>query len=148
MGPAGKTLTTSQSHCIGGIVGYIDKKVLGEKHIYQHPTAKYTYDSSGFDPEGLFGCIFTVVQSFFNGTVMVHQSNEHMHAPAPLTSRWQALHFYISSHRKLFLEALVIKSFDLLLPIAQRFISKVRKLLFKESSTTNVCNSVSSETDI
>lgn len=55
MGPAGKTLTTSQSHCIGGIVGYIDKKVLGEKHIYQHPTAKYTYDSSGFDPEGLFG---------------------------------------------------------------------------------------------
>lgn len=55
MGPGGKTLGAKQAHCIGGIVGFIDKKVLGETHIYQHPTARYTYDSSGFDPEGLFG---------------------------------------------------------------------------------------------
>ncbi|KAL5278498.1 HGSNAT family protein [Megaselia abdita] len=65
MGPAGKTLNPKQAHCIGGIVGYIDKKVLGNNHIYQHPTARYMYDSSGFDPEGLFGCIFTVVQVLF-----------------------------------------------------------------------------------
>lgn len=41
--------------CIGGATGYIDKLILGENHIYHHPTARYIYDSDFFDPEGLFG---------------------------------------------------------------------------------------------
>jgi hypothetical protein len=29
--------------------------VLGENHVYKHPTAKDIYDSGPFDPEGVVG---------------------------------------------------------------------------------------------
>lgn len=51
-------------NCIGGAIGYIDRMILGEKHIYQHPTARYTYDAKPFDPEGLVGCLTTFLQVF------------------------------------------------------------------------------------
>lgn len=50
--------------CIGGATGYIDRIILGAKHIYQHPTARYTYDAKPFDPEGLAGCLTTFLQVF------------------------------------------------------------------------------------
>lgn len=49
--------------CVGGATGYIDRLLLGEKHLYQHPTAKDVYQSEAFDPEGLLGALtscFTV----------------------------------------------------------------------------------------
>ncbi|CAL8118108.1 unnamed protein product [Orchesella dallaii] len=49
--------------CVGGAAGYIDKKILTLNHIYQWPTAKGTYRSDAYDPEGLLGTltsIFTV----------------------------------------------------------------------------------------
>ena len=33
----------------------MDRMMLGEKHIYQYPTAMDTYDSGPFDPEGIVG---------------------------------------------------------------------------------------------
>jgi heparan-alpha-glucosaminide N-acetyltransferase len=50
--------------CIGGAVGHIDRLVLGIKHMYQHPTAKKVYDSQAFDPEGVLGCLSTILQVF------------------------------------------------------------------------------------
>lgn len=47
--------------CIGGAAGYIDRKVLGAKHIYQWPTAKMTYQSDAYDPEGLLGTLTSVL---------------------------------------------------------------------------------------
>ncbi|KAH8292746.1 hypothetical protein KR018_011203 [Drosophila ironensis] len=76
LGPGGKHDMNANPNCIGGAAGYVDLKVLGEAHIYQHPTAKYVYDSSAFDPEGVFGCILSVVQvllgSFAGVTLLVH----------------------------------------------------------------------------
>ncbi|XP_055915706.1 heparan-alpha-glucosaminide N-acetyltransferase [Eupeodes corollae] len=86
LGPGGKYMNASNPNCIGGIVGFIDLKILGESHIYQHPTAKYLYDSKAFDPEGVFGCLLTIVQVFFGvicGTILT----THVHWIARI-KRW------------------------------------------------------------
>ncbi|KAH8339380.1 hypothetical protein KR074_012327 [Drosophila pseudoananassae] len=76
LGPGGKYDYAANPNCIGGAAGYVDLKVLGNAHIYQHPTAKYVYDSAAFDPEGIFGCILSVVQvllgAFAGVTLLVH----------------------------------------------------------------------------
>uniref|UniRef100_A0A0K8TUB7 Putative heparan-alpha-glucosaminide n-acetyltransferase-like protein n=1 Tax=Tabanus bromius TaxID=304241 RepID=A0A0K8TUB7_TABBR len=60
LGPGGKHEMGAYNACIGGATGYIDDAILGN-HIYQHPTAKYIYDSKAFDPEGIFGCLLSTV---------------------------------------------------------------------------------------
>ncbi|XP_054730275.1 heparan-alpha-glucosaminide N-acetyltransferase [Anastrepha obliqua] len=65
LGPGGKHAFAQYPNCTGGATGYIDRLILGNAHIYQHPTAKYVYGAQAFDPEGVFGCLLTVVQTFF-----------------------------------------------------------------------------------
>ncbi|XP_017151391.1 heparan-alpha-glucosaminide N-acetyltransferase [Drosophila miranda] len=76
LGPGGKHDLAAHPNCIGGAAGYVDLQVLGNAHIYQHPTAKYVYDSSAFDPEGVFGCLLSIVQvllgAFAGLTLLVH----------------------------------------------------------------------------
>ncbi|EDW66232.1 heparan-alpha-glucosaminide N-acetyltransferase [Drosophila virilis] len=76
LGPGGKHNNAANPNCIGGAAGYIDRQVLGNAHIYQHPTAKYVYDATAFDPEGIFGCLLSVVQTllgaFAGVTLLVH----------------------------------------------------------------------------
>ncbi|XP_068141467.1 heparan-alpha-glucosaminide N-acetyltransferase [Drosophila tropicalis] len=76
LGPGGKSNNAANPHCIGGAAGYIDQQVLGNAHIYQYPTAKYVYDATAFDPEGLFGCLLSVVHvllgAFAGVTLLVH----------------------------------------------------------------------------
>lgn len=62
MGPGGNHDMVAFQNCTGGAAGYIDLKILGDKHIYQHSTARYIYDSKSFDPEGIFGCLLTIFQ--------------------------------------------------------------------------------------
>lgn len=64
MGPGGMHENGRFNSCIGGAAGYIDRVVLGEKHLYQYPTAKHVYHSQAFDPEGVFGCLMTIFQVF------------------------------------------------------------------------------------
>ncbi|XP_016982540.1 heparan-alpha-glucosaminide N-acetyltransferase [Drosophila rhopaloa] len=76
LGPGGKHDYVAHPKCIGGAAGYVDLQVLGNTHIFQHPTAKHVYDSTAFDPEGVFGCILSVVQVLLGGfagvTLLVH----------------------------------------------------------------------------
>lgn len=76
LGPGGKSDNAANPNCIGGAAGYVDLLVLGTNHIYQHPTAKYVYDATAFDPEGIFGCLLSVVQTllgaFAGVTLLVH----------------------------------------------------------------------------
>lgn len=51
-------------NCTGGSTGYIDRLILTEKHLYQWGTARSTYDSIPFDPEGVFGLLLTFLQVF------------------------------------------------------------------------------------
>lgn len=51
-------------NCIGGATGYIDRLIIGESHLYQRSAAKVLYESRPFDPEGIFGCLLTIVHVF------------------------------------------------------------------------------------
>lgn len=54
------------NNCIGGATGYIDRLIIGNRHMYQRPRAAAVYDEkTPFDPEGIFGCLLTIVQVFF-----------------------------------------------------------------------------------
>lgn len=77
LGPGGKHEMGAHNNCIGGAAGYLDRILLGERHMYQHPRAGAVYDESlPFDPEGLFGCLLTIVQVFLGVqcgmTLLVH----------------------------------------------------------------------------
>ncbi|XP_054847125.1 heparan-alpha-glucosaminide N-acetyltransferase isoform X2 [Eublepharis macularius] len=52
-------------NCTGGAAGYIDRLLLGEKHIYQHPSSNVLYMTTvAFDPEGVLGTINSVILAF------------------------------------------------------------------------------------
>lgn len=66
LGPGGVHKMGAYNHCIGGATGYLDRMILGERHLYQHPRAGGVYgETLPFDPEGLVGCLLTIVQVFF-----------------------------------------------------------------------------------
>lgn len=56
--------TSNNMGCIGGITGYIDRLVLTTPHIYGNPTAKVVYGAGAFDPEGILGCLTSLLQVF------------------------------------------------------------------------------------
>lgn len=62
MGPGGLHDMGQYENCTGGVVGYLDRVILNENHMYRFGTAKSTYKSLTFDPEGLFGkyCRFII----------------------------------------------------------------------------------------
>lgn len=52
-------------NCTGGMAGYIDRIALGT-HIYRFPTIKDLYKTTiPFDPEGILGCLPSIVLVFF-----------------------------------------------------------------------------------
>ena len=56
LGPGGLQNEGQYRNCTGGSARYIDIKIFGREHIYQHPTAKIIYDTTEpFDPEGFLG---------------------------------------------------------------------------------------------
>ena len=62
-------------NCTGGASGYIDMKLLGPTHIYHEPTAKEVYLTGAYDPEGLLGCLTSIVMVYFGvmaGRVIVY----------------------------------------------------------------------------
>ncbi|XP_026476119.1 heparan-alpha-glucosaminide N-acetyltransferase-like [Ctenocephalides felis] len=63
LGPGGIESNGSNFNCVGGAVGYIDRQILGQ-HMYQHPTSNKVYLSGPFDPEGLLGCLTSILQVF------------------------------------------------------------------------------------
>ncbi|GAV08102.1 hypothetical protein RvY_17843 [Ramazzottius varieornatus] len=61
VGPGGIHMNAAFFNCTGGAAGYIDRVVLGEKHIYQFPTSKEVYHSvTAYDPEGMLGYLNSV----------------------------------------------------------------------------------------
>ncbi|GAB1608749.1 heparan-alpha-glucosaminide N-acetyltransferase-like, partial [Argonauta hians] len=56
LGPGGISEDGRYYNCTGGAAQYVDRMVLGEAHLYQHPTIKETYKTKRpFDPEGILG---------------------------------------------------------------------------------------------
>ncbi|KAF2901701.1 hypothetical protein ILUMI_04480 [Ignelater luminosus] len=61
LGPGGYHDNGKHMECTGGAAGYIDKVILGN-HRYQYPTIKSIYKSEAFDPEGILGCLTSIIQ--------------------------------------------------------------------------------------
>uniref|UniRef100_A0A8C3TU09 Heparan-alpha-glucosaminide N-acetyltransferase n=1 Tax=Catharus ustulatus TaxID=91951 RepID=A0A8C3TU09_CATUS len=65
LGPGGIGDFGKYPNCTGGAAGYIDRLLLGEKHMYQHPSSGVTYQSTmPYDPEGILGTINSIVMAF------------------------------------------------------------------------------------
>ncbi|KAE8631507.1 hypothetical protein XENTR_v10001219 [Xenopus tropicalis] len=81
LGPGGIGDFGKFPNCTGGAAGYIDRMILGQGHIYQHPTSNVIYKSTmPYDPEGLLGTINCVVMAFFGlqaGIILVLYKNQH-----------------------------------------------------------------------
>ncbi|XP_069096296.1 heparan-alpha-glucosaminide N-acetyltransferase-like isoform X1 [Pleurodeles waltl] len=66
LGPGGIGDQGRYPTCTGGAAAYIDKWLLGENHIFGHPTCKELYKTTvPFDPEGVLGTINSVLMAFF-----------------------------------------------------------------------------------
>lgn len=64
LGPGGKHDNLVHQNCTGGAAGMIDRFILGESHMYQKARIRNIYGALVFDPEGVFGCLLTIVQVF------------------------------------------------------------------------------------
>ncbi|XP_050681530.1 heparan-alpha-glucosaminide N-acetyltransferase isoform X1 [Leptidea sinapis] len=88
LGPGGKHDDWVAPECSGGAAGYIDRLLLGDSHLYQNSDARRVYGGSITDPEGLLGCITSVVQTLFGvqagATVLLQRSHK------ARVSRWLA----------------------------------------------------------
>lgn len=63
-GPGGIHDYIQHQNCTGGATGFFDRVILTENHMYQWAKIRSVYDSLVFDPEGVFGCLLTIVQVF------------------------------------------------------------------------------------
>ncbi|XP_068232603.1 heparan-alpha-glucosaminide N-acetyltransferase-like [Palaemon carinicauda] len=66
IGPGGLHDGGAYSNCTGGAAGYIDRLVLGDAHVYKHPTCAKVYDTNvPYDPEGLLGVLTSILMVQF-----------------------------------------------------------------------------------
>ncbi|CAI5789709.1 Hypothetical predicted protein [Podarcis lilfordi] len=81
LGPGGIGSFGMYPNCTGGAAAYIDQLLLGEKHIYQHPSSNVLYLTTvAFDPEGILGTINSVVMAFFGlqaGKILMFYKDQH-----------------------------------------------------------------------
>ncbi|VEN51452.1 unnamed protein product, partial [Callosobruchus maculatus] len=63
LGPGGLHQNRSYENCTGGATGYIDELILGN-HRYQTPTIYHVYKVKLFEPEGILGCLTTILQVY------------------------------------------------------------------------------------
>ncbi|XP_023188882.1 heparan-alpha-glucosaminide N-acetyltransferase [Xiphophorus maculatus] len=76
LGPGGIGDMGLHANCTGGAAGYIDRRLLGEQHIYQSPSSRVIYATKmPFDPEGVLGSINSVLMAFLGlqaGKILLH----------------------------------------------------------------------------
>ncbi|KAM8939872.1 heparan-alpha-glucosaminide N-acetyltransferase [Pelodytes ibericus] len=81
LGPGGIGDFSKFPNCTGGAAGYIDRLILGERHVYQHPTSNVIYKTTmPYDPEGILGTINSVVLAFLGlqaGKILGFYKNQH-----------------------------------------------------------------------
>ncbi|OXB54462.1 hypothetical protein ASZ78_016501 [Callipepla squamata] len=81
LGPGGIGDFGNYPNCTGGAAGYIDRLVLGEKHMYQHPSCNVLYQTTvPYDPEGILGTINTILMAFLGlqaGKILLSYRDQH-----------------------------------------------------------------------
>ncbi|NXD77404.1 HGNAT acetyltransferase, partial [Halcyon senegalensis] len=81
LGPGGIGDFGNYPNCTGGAAGYIDRLLLGEKHIYQHPSSSVIYQTvMPYDPEGILGTINSIFMAFLGlqaGKILLFYKDQH-----------------------------------------------------------------------
>jgi heparan-alpha-glucosaminide N-acetyltransferase len=80
LGPAGPLVEGGKyADCVpGGAAGYIDRQILGINHVYGFPTSQPIFLNGSFDPEGLLGCLTSIVLVYLGlmgGRVILYYSS-------------------------------------------------------------------------
>ncbi|CAG9090380.1 unnamed protein product [Plutella xylostella] len=78
LGPGGKHLEWAAANCSGGAAGAADRLLLGAAHMYQGG-ARSVYGGLVTEPEGLLGCLTSIVQTLLGvqagATVLLQRSH-------------------------------------------------------------------------
>lgn len=81
LGPGGIGDMGLYANCTGGAAGYIDRWLLGEKHIYQTPSSRVIYATHmAYDPEGVLGSVNSILMAFLGlqaGKIILHYREHH-----------------------------------------------------------------------
>ncbi|KAM7167587.1 heparan-alpha-glucosaminide N-acetyltransferase isoform 2-T2 [Macrochelys suwanniensis] len=81
LGPGGAGDFGKYPNCTGGAAGYIDHLLLGERHIYQHPSSNVIYQTTvAYDPEGILGTINSIFMAFLGlqaGKIFLFYKDQH-----------------------------------------------------------------------
>lgn len=76
LGPGGIGDMGLYVNCTGGAAGFIDRLLLGEKHMYQNPSSRVIYATRiPYDPEGVLGSINSILMAFLGlqaGKIILH----------------------------------------------------------------------------
>ncbi|GAB1301766.1 Heparan-alpha-glucosaminide N-acetyltransferase [Apodemus speciosus] len=80
LGPGGIGDLGKYPHCTGGAAGYIDRLLLGDNHLYQHPSSTVLYHTEvAYDPEGILGTINSIVMAFLGvqaGKILLYYKDQ------------------------------------------------------------------------
>uniref|UniRef100_A0A8C9DV99 Heparan-alpha-glucosaminide N-acetyltransferase n=1 Tax=Prolemur simus TaxID=1328070 RepID=A0A8C9DV99_PROSS len=80
LGPGGIGDLGKYPNCTGGAAGYIDRLLLGEDHLYQHPSSAVLYHTEvAYDPEGILGTVNSIVMGFFGvqaGKILLYYKDQ------------------------------------------------------------------------
>uniref|UniRef100_A0A8C6CGD2 Heparan-alpha-glucosaminide N-acetyltransferase n=1 Tax=Moschus moschiferus TaxID=68415 RepID=A0A8C6CGD2_MOSMO len=67
-------------NCTGGAAGYVDRLLLGDQHLYQHPSSAVLYHTEvAYDPEGILGTINSIVMAFLGvqaGKILLYYKDQ------------------------------------------------------------------------
>ncbi|XP_062935888.1 heparan-alpha-glucosaminide N-acetyltransferase isoform X2 [Cynocephalus volans] len=80
LGPGGIGDFGKYPNCTGGAAGYIDRLLLGDDHLYQHPSSAVLYHTKvAYDPEGILGTINSIVMAFLGvqaGKILLYYKDQ------------------------------------------------------------------------
>lgn len=80
LGPGGIGDLGKYPNCTGGAAGYIDRLLLGDDHLYQHPSSTVLYHTTvAYDPEGILGTINSIVMAFLGvqaGKILLYYKDQ------------------------------------------------------------------------
>lgn len=80
LGPGGIGDGGKYPNCTGGAAGYIDRLLLGDEHLYQHPSSAVLYHTEvTYDPEGILGTINSIVMAFLGvqaGKILLYYKDQ------------------------------------------------------------------------
>lgn len=80
LGPGGIGDWGKYPNCTGGAAGYLDRVLLGDDHLYQHPSAAVLYHTEvTYDPEGILGTLNSIVMAFLGvqaGKILLYYKDQ------------------------------------------------------------------------